>query len=96
MGGKLNKLGFELRTGKFNQLTIFWCSRIQFLTSGGGSKAWRGDVDWWNPEEMKFFYDGQGFMSVQITQTRVDIAFYDVFGNVLHKWDTSKQYYADA
>jgi len=71
-------------------------SRIQFLTSGGGSKAWRGDVDWWNPEEMKFFYDGQGFMSVQITQTRVDIAFYDVFGNVLHKWDTSKQHYADA
>ncbi|XP_062172221.1 purple acid phosphatase 3-like isoform X2 [Alnus glutinosa] len=68
--------------------------RIQFLTSGGGSKAWRGDVDWSNPEEMKFYYDGQGFMSAQITETRVEIAFYDIFGNVLHTWATSKQLYA--
>ncbi|XWS34364.1 hypothetical protein CRYUN_Cryun21dG0032900 [Craigia yunnanensis] len=66
-------------------------SPIQFLTSGGGSKAWRGDVKWWNPQEMKFYHDGQGFMSVQMTQTEVDIKFYDVFGNVLHKWSTSKQ-----
>ncbi|EXC05037.1 Purple acid phosphatase 3 [Morus notabilis] len=69
-------------------------SPIQFLTSGGGSKAWRGDVNWWNPKEMKFFYDGQGFMSMEITQTQVDIAFYDVFGRVLHKWATSKQLYS--
>ncbi|RVW34564.1 Purple acid phosphatase 3 [Vitis vinifera] len=53
-------------------------SPIQFLTSGGGSKAWRGDVQWWNPEELKFYYDGQGFMSVQITASQVDVAFYDV------------------
>ncbi|XWS69458.1 hypothetical protein CRYUN_Cryun04dG0180900 [Craigia yunnanensis] len=66
-------------------------SPIQFLTSGGGSKAWKGDVKWWNPQEMKFYHDGQGFMSVQMTQTEVDIKFYDVFGNVLHKWSTSKQ-----
>ncbi|KAJ1399923.1 Metallo-dependent phosphatase-like [Sesbania bispinosa] len=66
-------------------------SAIQFLTSGGGSKAWRGVVSWRKPEEMKFYYDGQGFMSVQLTQTEVEIAFYDVFGNVLHKWNMSKQ-----
>lgn len=66
-------------------------SPIQFLTSGGGSKAWRGDVQWWNPEELKFYYDGQGFMSVQITASQVDVAFYDVFGEVLHKWSTSKE-----
>ncbi|KAK4743012.1 hypothetical protein SAY87_001013 [Trapa incisa] len=65
-------------------------SPIQFLTSGGGSKAWRGDVSWPNPEELKFYYDGQGFMAVQMTETQVDIAFYDIFGNVLHKWGTSK------
>ncbi|KAK4790217.1 hypothetical protein SAY86_017521 [Trapa natans] len=64
-------------------------SPIQFLTSGGGSKAWRG-VSWPNPEELKFYYDGQGFMAVQMTETQVDIAFYDIFGNVLHKWGTSK------
>ena len=66
-------------------------SAIQFLTSGGGSKAQRGVMSWWKPEEMKFYYDGQGFMSVQVTETQVDIAFYDVYGNVLHKWSTYKQ-----
>lgn len=65
---------------------------IQFLTSGGGSKAWRGDVGWWNPKELELYYDGQGFMSMKITQTQVDIAFYDVFGNVLHKWTTSNKH----
>lgn len=66
------------------------CSGIEFLTSGGGSKAWRGDVKWWNPQEMKFYYDGQGFMSVQITETQIDVIFYDIFGNVLHKWSTTE------
>ncbi|XLT89055.1 hypothetical protein HN873_010808 [Arachis hypogaea] len=41
-------------------------------------------------EVLMFYYDGQGFMSLQLTQTQLDIAFYDVFGNVLHKWSTSK------
>ncbi|KAM3753348.1 hypothetical protein ACB098_03G087400 [Castanea mollissima] len=63
--------------------------QIQFLTSGGGSKAWRGDIREWNPEELRLYYDGQGFMSMQITQTLVDVVFYDVFGNVLHKWGIS-------
>lgn len=66
-------------------------SGIQFFTSGGGSKAWRGIVNRWKEEEMKLYYDGQGFMSVQLTQTESDIVFYDVFGHVLHKWNTSKQ-----
>ncbi|CAK7326858.1 unnamed protein product [Dovyalis caffra] len=66
-------------------------SPLQFLTSGGGSKAWRGGVSWWNPKEMKFYYDGQGFMSVQITQTEVFVVFYDVSGNVLHQWSRTKQ-----
>ncbi|PRQ40982.1 putative Acid phosphatase [Rosa chinensis] len=67
---------------------------IQFLTSGGGSKAWRGVVMPYDPSEIKLYYDGQGFMSVQITPSQVDIAFYDVFGNVLHKWGTSKDLYS--
>ncbi|TYG79838.1 hypothetical protein ES288_D02G169100v1 [Gossypium darwinii] len=51
----------------------------------------RGDVNnRWNPQEMKFYYDGQGFMSVEITETDVDIKFYDVFGNAIYKWITSK------
>ncbi|KAK4436794.1 Purple acid phosphatase 17 [Sesamum alatum] len=65
-------------------------SPIQFLTSGAGSKAWRGDVDISNNEGLKFFYDGQGFMSVRLTQSDAEIVFYDVFGRVLHEWTTSK------
>ncbi|XP_065857791.1 purple acid phosphatase 8-like [Euphorbia lathyris] len=58
---------------------------IEFITSGGGSKAWRGDVKKWDPNEMEFYYDGQGFISLQITPTQANIVFYDVFGNILHK-----------
>ncbi|CAK9174771.1 unnamed protein product [Ilex paraguariensis] len=65
-------------------------SRLQFLTSGGGSKAWRGDISWWNPGEMKLYYDGQGFMTMHITQTEVEVVFYDIFGSVMHKWSTFK------
>ncbi|XP_050215708.1 purple acid phosphatase 17 [Mercurialis annua] len=65
-------------------------SPIQFLTSGAGSKAWRGDLKEVNRGGLKFFYDGQGFMSVHLTHTEVQIAFYDVFGNVLHTWTTTK------
>ena len=31
-------------------------------------------------------------MSMKITQTHVDIVFYDVFGNVLHKWGISEDH----
>ncbi|RDX60560.1 Purple acid phosphatase 8, partial [Mucuna pruriens] len=48
-------------------------SGIQFLTSGGGSKAWRGVVKWWKPEEMKLYYDGQGFISVQVNETEIEL-----------------------
>ncbi|KAL9233259.1 hypothetical protein vseg_008280 [Gypsophila vaccaria] len=66
-------------------------SELQFMTSGGGSKAWRGDMEWSNPDELKLYYDGQGFMSMQLTKTTLDVAFYDVFGNVLHNWSKVKK-----
>lgn len=66
------------------------CSSVQFLTSGGGSKAWRGDTKQSEGDEMKFYYDGQGFMSVHISQTQLRISFFDVFGNAIHKWNTCK------
>ncbi|XP_052206020.1 uncharacterized protein LOC127810528 isoform X2 [Diospyros lotus] len=65
--------------------------KIEFLTSGGGSKAWRGDVKWWNPEEMKFYYDGQGFMSVQLYEDEANFVYYDVFGSVKHEFKVLKQ-----
>ncbi|KAF5469225.1 hypothetical protein F2P56_013314 [Juglans regia] len=66
-------------------------SPIQFLTSGAGSKAWRGDIKGLNRGGLKFFYDGQGFMSVQLNKMDAEIIFYDVFGKILHSWRTSKQ-----
>ncbi|XLS68814.1 hypothetical protein HN51_019837, partial [Arachis hypogaea] len=59
------------------------------------SKAWRGDVKrMMNPEEMKFYYDSLGFMSVQIHSTQIQVAFfYDVFGNVLRNRNNSKLNY---
>ncbi|KAL2942363.1 Purple acid phosphatase 8 [Bienertia sinuspersici] len=65
-------------------------SSLQFLTSGGGSKSWRGDVQQWNEDELKLYYDGQGFMSMQVTQTELEVMFFDIFGNILHKWTSAK------
>ncbi|KAL6186961.1 hypothetical protein ACLB2K_043078 [Fragaria x ananassa] len=67
-------------------------SKIEFFTSGGGSKAWRGDIKPWDPKELKLYYDGgQGFLSAKINKTTADIQFYDVSGNVLHNWSKSKE-----
>ncbi|CAL0329805.1 unnamed protein product [Lupinus luteus] len=77
-------------------------SKIEFLTSGGGSMALKGIVPKWDPKELKFFHSGEGFMSVEITKnkgcltscfgpnTKLEIAFYDVDGKVLYKWNKSK------
>ncbi|CAJ1936558.1 unnamed protein product [Sphenostylis stenocarpa] len=65
-------------------------SPIEFLTSGAGSKAWRGDIKGMDGKGLNFFYDGQGFMSVKLSQTDATIEFYDVFGNVLHRLASSK------
>ncbi|RHN42347.1 putative Acid phosphatase [Medicago truncatula] len=54
-------------------------------------KALRGDIKSWNLEEVKFYHDGQGFMSVQITEMNVDVVFYDVLGKILHRWSISKE-----
>ncbi|XP_074588776.1 purple acid phosphatase 17-like [Curcuma longa] len=67
-------------------------SPIQYLTSGGGSKAWRG-VFTPNSDKLRFFYDGQGFMALQLTRSAADLSFYDVFGRVLHKWSAAKSLY---
>ncbi|THU52550.1 hypothetical protein C4D60_Mb10t05140 [Musa balbisiana] len=65
-------------------------SPIQYLTSGGGSKSWRGVFNS-NTDKLRFFYDGQGFMSLQLTKTVAQVVFYDAFGSVLHKWSVTKE-----
>lgn len=68
-------------------------SSLQYFTSGGGSKAWKGDISWWDSIENKLYYDGQGFMSMQISPSEVDVVFYDVYGKLVHKWSTSDLLY---
>ncbi|XP_062109818.1 purple acid phosphatase 17-like [Humulus lupulus] len=72
---------------------------IQFITSGAGSKAWRGDVKENSTSSsgnegcvVRFFYDGQGFMSLRLNRSSNDaeFLFFDVFGNVLHSSKLSK------
>ncbi|MQL94088.1 hypothetical protein Taro_026738 [Colocasia esculenta] len=63
---------------------------LQFLTSGGGSRAWRG-VYKPNVDKLRFFYDGQGFTPLQVTGTPLEMVFYDVQGNALYRWSTTKE-----
>uniref|UniRef100_J3N0M1 Purple acid phosphatase n=1 Tax=Oryza brachyantha TaxID=4533 RepID=J3N0M1_ORYBR len=64
-------------------------SPIQYFTSGGGSKAWRG-VFRQNEDKLEFFYDGQGFLSLELDENQARFAFYDVFGQALYHWSRSK------
>ncbi|XP_030495746.2 purple acid phosphatase 3 [Cannabis sativa] len=69
-------------------------SRIQFLTSGGGSKAWKGDFSANSHKGMRFYYDGQGFISVQLTPNDAIVAFYNIYGKVMHTLNLSKGLYS--
>ncbi|CAN6299894.1 unnamed protein product [Urochloa humidicola] len=64
-------------------------SPIQYFTSGGGSKAWRG-VFRSNDDKLEFFYDGQGFMSLEVDGDQAHAIFYDIDGQELHSWSLSK------
>ncbi|GJN04655.1 hypothetical protein PR202_ga22220 [Eleusine coracana subsp. coracana] len=64
-------------------------SPLQYLTSGAGSKAWRGSFTP-NSDKLEFFYDGQGFMSLRLSKAELHLTFYDVTGNVLHSWSHTK------
>ncbi|KAK8941307.1 Purple acid phosphatase 17 [Platanthera zijinensis] len=68
-------------------------SQLQYLTSGGGSKAWRGTYVP-NDDKLQFFYDGQGFMSMELTGRRAEMRFYDVFGRVLYELSLGKEFQA--
>ena len=71
-----------------------WCSKLQFLTSGGGSKAWKGDIHRNSKEEVKFYYDGQGFMTLEIDPSNAKVVYYDIFGKVQHLINLSKGVYS--
>ena len=67
-------------------------SGIEFLTSGGGSKAWRGMDTSADMTGLQFYYDGQGFMSISITGTTLSFQFYDALGNALHGKTINKNF----
>ncbi|KAL2649135.1 hypothetical protein GLYMA_05G247800v4 [Glycine max] len=57
---------------------------ISSRSSGGGSKAWKGDMDKDKKDGIKFYYDGQGFMSVELEETNAKVVYFDIYGKVLH------------
>ncbi|KAL0383294.1 UNVERIFIED_CONTAM: Purple acid phosphatase 3 [Sesamum calycinum] len=58
---------------------------MHFLTSGGGSKAWKNDIhNGKNNDTMHFYYDGQGFMYVSLMHRMANVLFYDVSGKPLY------------
>ncbi|KAI3455115.1 hypothetical protein Pfo_011778 [Paulownia fortunei] len=64
---------------------------IEFLTSGGGSRAWKNVTHYERyKNNLKFYYDGQGFVSVQLTRGEANVAFYDVSGKTLHSFKLKK------
>lgn len=67
-------------------------SPIQFLTSGGGSKAWRGMKKDADMNGVEMYYDGQGFMVMKITQKNLHAIFYDIEGNIIHELEIAKNH----
>jgi hypothetical protein len=74
-----------------NKISFFLYERspVEFVTSGGGSKAWAGKFKP-TSDKMEFLYDGQGFLSMHLTAAEANFAFYDVAGTVLHTWSSHR------
>ena len=41
---------------------------------------------------VEMFYDGQGFMSMEITETNLHAIFYDIEGNAIHELELFKNH----
>ncbi|MCL7022895.1 hypothetical protein MKW94_010858 [Papaver nudicaule] len=64
--------------------------KMEFVTSGGGSKAWNGDIQE-DKEGLQFFHDGQGFVSIELTPIVAKIVYYDVFGHIMYHFSMYKE-----
>ncbi|BBN05401.1 tartrate-resistant acid phosphatase type 5 [Marchantia polymorpha subsp. ruderalis] len=67
-------------------------SDVHFVTSGGGSKAWKNEFlpGVQQLPDVKLYYDGQGFISLSASPTSVIINFFDINGKILHNLGLSK------
>lgn len=71
---------------------LFFCRPLEFLTSGGGSKAWgNSSVPDRYKNNLRFYHDGQGFVSVQLSRTQANVSFYDVSGRNMHSFTIKKR-----
>jgi tartrate-resistant acid phosphatase type 5 len=88
-----------LDLGVVNACAVFVvCSPVHFLTSGGGSKAWRGTKAHINAEEdfsLQFYYDAQGFAAVAMLPTEVLIDLYNISGQVEYSMNLQKIHFID-
>jgi tartrate-resistant acid phosphatase type 5 len=45
-----------------------------------------------NTNGVEMYYEGQGFMSMEINETNLRAIFYDIEGNAIHKLEMSKNH----
>eukprot|EP00246_Nothoceros_aenigmaticus_P002268 TRINITY_DN1309_c0_g1_i1.p1 TRINITY_DN1309_c0_g1~~TRINITY_DN1309_c0_g1_i1.p1 ORF type:complete len:364 (-),score=31.30 TRINITY_DN1309_c0_g1_i1:77-1168(-) len=65
-------------------------SKLRYITSGGGSKAWKNSRTPDAENGTQFYYDGQGFASVSVGPRSLRLAFEDAFGSGLHTFELAK------
>eukprot|EP00270_Netrium_digitus_P008869 TRINITY_DN267_c0_g1_i3.p1 TRINITY_DN267_c0_g1~~TRINITY_DN267_c0_g1_i3.p1 ORF type:complete len:360 (-),score=56.60 TRINITY_DN267_c0_g1_i3:182-1261(-) len=65
-------------------------SNIHYVTSGGGSKAYRGDTMDGVNTGLKFYWPGQGFNVIQVDYSTLKIDYVDVFGKVIYSFSLTK------
>lgn len=65
-------------------------SKLRYITSGGGSKAWKGIRSLDTENGNQFYYDGQGFAAVSVGPSSLRMTFEDAFGKRLHSFELRK------
>lgn len=59
-------------------------SDVHYLTNGAGSKAWRDIAPPKDAPGLQYYWPGQAFAVVEVSQTELRVSFLGVFGDLLH------------
>ncbi|MCH7640938.1 hypothetical protein IID22_01895 [Patescibacteria group bacterium] len=61
--------------------------KVRQLTSGGGGTYIR-EVE--KPYPGEFFFEGHGFLSLEVEDNKLQLVFIDKWGKILHEFDIKK------
>ncbi|KAK6127791.1 hypothetical protein DH2020_038500 [Rehmannia glutinosa] len=83
----IRSIGFHGDTKELLHQLLPILQAVEFLTTGGGSMAWRNVTHYERyKKNLKFYHDGQGFITVQLTKSEAKVTFYDGQGKTLHSF----------